>query len=64
MTFDIKKALGKIIVGALSTLVVLGANSPDFFARVFMPESLMQAAGIGVVIEVLDYIIHLVKRNV
>lgn len=56
--FDILKAVKKVVVGALSTLIVLGTNSPDFFARVFLPESIAVAFGVGAVVEVIDFILN------
>jgi len=56
--FDIGKALKNIVIGALSTLVVLGTNSPDFFAKVFLPETILIGFGVGAVVEVLDFILN------
>ena len=56
--FDIGKGLTKLVIGALSTLIVLGQSAPDFFAKVFMPETIVIAFGVGAVVEVLDFILN------
>lgn len=62
MNFDIKKGLGKALLGALAAAIVIIIQNPQAIASI-LPDHWKAITLVGLIVEGLDYIVKILQKK-